>query len=365
MALLVWVMTGLAALALHRLPPRPLLGRDRRRVPRRARRRGPLRADHQRRHDPGQDDTTLLTGLEAIPGAVLGMAVVWFAGVRAARQPHARVTRPRFLAAISTPFDADGAPRPRRLRRAPRVAARDSGWTACSSRARRARACCSRTTRSRRWSSARSRPPAACVVAQVGRPSTRATVRLARARDRARRRRRRRLRAVVLPGHRGRRPRATSWRCSEAAGDTPAFLYNIPRRTVNDLSRGAAGELAEAGYAGMKDSTGDFDRHGVPRRARRPRLRALHGLRAARAARGPAGAAGAVTGLAGARPDLFARWRDALEAGDERRGRARPGRDRGGAQGRSTPRARRSPASSAASPPPSPGYPPAPRPPFA
>jgi hypothetical protein len=35
---------------------------------------------------PGQDDTNLLTGLEAIPGAVLGMAVVWFAGVRGEQQ---------------------------------------------------------------------------------------------------------------------------------------------------------------------------------------------------------------------------------------------------------------------------------------
>ena len=31
---------------------------------------------------PGQSDTDLLTGLEAIPGAVIGMAVVWFVGVR-------------------------------------------------------------------------------------------------------------------------------------------------------------------------------------------------------------------------------------------------------------------------------------------
>ena len=31
---------------------------------------------------PGQNDTTLATGLEAIPGAIAGMAIVWFAGVR-------------------------------------------------------------------------------------------------------------------------------------------------------------------------------------------------------------------------------------------------------------------------------------------
>ena len=35
---------------------------------------------------PGQDDTNLLTGLEAIPGAVIGMAVVWWAGVRSERE---------------------------------------------------------------------------------------------------------------------------------------------------------------------------------------------------------------------------------------------------------------------------------------
>jgi hypothetical protein len=34
---------------------------------------------------PGQDDTNLATALEAIPGGILGMAVVWFAGVRSER----------------------------------------------------------------------------------------------------------------------------------------------------------------------------------------------------------------------------------------------------------------------------------------
>jgi hypothetical protein len=31
---------------------------------------------------PGQSDTHLLTGLEGIPGALLGMGVAWFVGVR-------------------------------------------------------------------------------------------------------------------------------------------------------------------------------------------------------------------------------------------------------------------------------------------
>ena len=31
---------------------------------------------------PGQHDTHLLTGLEAIPGAIIGMGIVWLVGVR-------------------------------------------------------------------------------------------------------------------------------------------------------------------------------------------------------------------------------------------------------------------------------------------
>ncbi len=31
---------------------------------------------------PGQSDTSLLSAVEAIPGAVIGMAVVWLIGVR-------------------------------------------------------------------------------------------------------------------------------------------------------------------------------------------------------------------------------------------------------------------------------------------
>jgi hypothetical protein len=33
-------------------------------------------------HVPGQSDTDLVSAIEAIPGAVIGMAVVWFIGVR-------------------------------------------------------------------------------------------------------------------------------------------------------------------------------------------------------------------------------------------------------------------------------------------
>ena len=35
---------------------------------------------------PGRNDTDLLTGVEAIPGAVIGLAIVYAMGVRAERQ---------------------------------------------------------------------------------------------------------------------------------------------------------------------------------------------------------------------------------------------------------------------------------------
>jgi 4-hydroxy-tetrahydrodipicolinate synthase len=104
----------------------------------------------------------------------------------------------------------------------------------------------------------------------------------------------------------------------EAAGEVPALLYNIPRRTVNDLAPPLLAELADAGFAGMKDSTGDFSRHEAY-------LDALHGrpfelyvgseplvLRSWHR-----GAAGAVTGLASCRPEPFAALRAAVAAGDE------------------------------------------------
>jgi hypothetical protein len=35
---------------------------------------------------PGESETDLLTGVEAIPGAVIGLAITWFLGVRQAEQ---------------------------------------------------------------------------------------------------------------------------------------------------------------------------------------------------------------------------------------------------------------------------------------
>jgi 4-hydroxy-tetrahydrodipicolinate synthase len=155
------------------------------------------------------------------------------------------------------------------------------------------------------------------VIAQIGRPSTRATLALAR----------RALDAgadavaayvpwfypvtqVQLRRH--------FLAVLEAAGDTPAFMYNIPPRTVNDLDPALAGELAAAGFAGMKDSTGDFARHEAYLRAVDGRDFELYTgtepllLRSVRA-----GSTGSISALANCAPELFTGLRDAVAAGDE------------------------------------------------
>jgi 4-hydroxy-tetrahydrodipicolinate synthase len=155
------------------------------------------------------------------------------------------------------------------------------------------------------------------VIAQVGRPGTRATVALAR-------------RALAAGAHAvaayvpwfyplsEEQARAHFLALLEAAGGAPAFLYNIPPRTVNDLAPQLASELARAGFAGMKDSTGDFARHEAY-------LDAVAGVEfelytgseplLVRSVR--AGSAGSINGLSNCLPEAFAALRSALAAGDE------------------------------------------------
>ena len=155
------------------------------------------------------------------------------------------------------------------------------------------------------------------VIAQVGRPSTRATVALAR-------------RALEAGSHAVAayvpwfypvtqvQLRRHFLALLEAAGDAPAFMYNIPPRTVNDLSPELADELAAAGFAGMKDSTGDFARHEAYLRAVDGRRFELYtgtepfALRSMRA-----GSTGTISALANCVPELFTGLRDALARGDE------------------------------------------------
>ena len=155
------------------------------------------------------------------------------------------------------------------------------------------------------------------VIVQVGRPSTRATVALAR-------------RALDAGAHgvaayvpwfypvTDEQVRSHFMALLEAADGEPAFIYNIPPRTVNDLPPSLAGDLARAGFAGMKDSTGDFARH-------QEYLAAVRDVAAFELYTGTEpqlvdavrrGAAGSINGLANCRPELFAALCAALASGE-------------------------------------------------
>jgi 4-hydroxy-tetrahydrodipicolinate synthase len=156
------------------------------------------------------------------------------------------------------------------------------------------------------------------VIAQVGRPSTRATVSLAQ-----------RALAAGADAVGAYVPwfypvtqvqvRAHFLALLEAAGDAPAFVYNIPPRTVNDLEPALAGELARAGFAGLKDSTGDFARHEAYLGAvgSDSDFEVYVGSEPLVLASVRAGSAGTINGLSNCRPELFVALRDAVDAGDD------------------------------------------------
>lgn len=155
------------------------------------------------------------------------------------------------------------------------------------------------------------------VIAHVGRPSTEATIRLAR-------------RAVdtgasvisaVVPYY---YPLTTEQTLRhyrsllEAVTDVPVFAYTIPERTGNQLERETLEALADDGLAGLKDSTKSLDRHlEYLAAAKGHDLQVLMGsdgmvLEALRA-----GAAGSVSALANLRPDLLTRLKRAFVEGRE------------------------------------------------
>ena len=304
---------------------------------------------------PGQNDTTLLTALEAIPGAVLGMAVVWFAGVRAAssRRTASRDARRASSRRSRRRSTTTGWSRPRRVRRARRAGSPRRGLDGVFVAGTTGEgvlleddevaALVERALGARRR-----------VIAQVGRPSTprhgaaRRAARSSSAPTRV---------AAYVPWFypaKDAEARDHFQGLLEAAGDTPAFLYNIPRRTVNDLTPELAGELAAAGFAGMKDSTGDFERHEAYLDVLDgPTSSSTTGSEPLVAARLPARRRGRDHRAGGRPPGAVRR---AARGARGRRRRAPPSSaqaaDRRGQGARSSPRARRSPASSAASPPP-------------
>jgi dihydrodipicolinate synthase/N-acetylneuraminate lyase len=140
------------------------------------------------------------------------------------------------------------------------------------------------------------------VVAHVGRPSTRATQRLIeRAKDAG-------VDGVaaVVPyyyafddGQLVAHFRALI----ETAGETPLFAYTFPARTGNDLSAAALATLAEDGLAGLKDSTGDPQRHAEYLKAA-PGSEIFVGSPSLLLGSLRGGSRGSVAALANLRPDL-------------------------------------------------------------
>ena len=89
----------------------------------------------------------------------------------------------------------------------------------------------------------------------------------------------------------------------ETAGETPLLAYTFPARTGNDLGAAALATLAEDGLAGLKDSTGDPDRH-AEYLAAAPGIEIFVGSPSLllRSLRG--GSRGSVAALANLNPDL-------------------------------------------------------------
>lgn len=105
----------------------------------------------------------------------------------------------------------------------------------------------------------------------------------------------------------------------DAVLGTPAFAYNIPRCTGNDLTIAAARELADAGLRGIKDSTRDADRHRELTELARERDGAFVAFMGSdgliRESFGMGGN-GIVSSIANVAPELVCGLRDALVSGD-------------------------------------------------
>src|SRR5207253_8042916 len=96
------------------------------------------------------------------------------------------------------------------------------------------------------------------VQAHVGRPSTPATVELAR---RALAEGAAAVSAVVPYYYAlGEQEVVSHYRALVAAVDAPVYAYTIPARTGNELPPSAVRELGAEGLAGVKDSTKSLDR---------------------------------------------------------------------------------------------------------
>jgi dihydrodipicolinate synthase/N-acetylneuraminate lyase len=154
------------------------------------------------------------------------------------------------------------------------------------------------------------------VIAQVGRPSTRATAELL---ERAYAAGAAQAAAYVPWFYEAgdAQVRGHFLALLEAAAGRPLLAYTIPKRHVNVLAPAVLGELAAAGLAGMKDSTADPECHEafVAAVAGKP-FRLYTGTDGLVLGALRSGGFGAITAVAAARPDLLAAVGRALDAGD-------------------------------------------------
>lgn len=146
------------------------------------------------------------------------------------------------------------------------------------------------------------------VIVQVGRPSTRATLRLV---ERAHEAGADEI-AVVAPYYYQLGDielRAHYLAALTAAKDMPMFAYNIPSRTVNDLTAALVHDLAQEGLAGIKDSTKSWERHEqyleIQRNHRDQRFAVLMGSDSMTLQALRAGSRGVVSAVANVEPRLF------------------------------------------------------------
>lgn len=158
------------------------------------------------------------------------------------------------------------------------------------------------------------------VLAHVGRPATRETVRLGRKATDAG------ANALVacMPYYYAldERQVVNHYTTLVASTDVQVYAYTIPSRTGNDLSPGAVRVLAGEGLAGLKDSTKSFERHleylEIARGAADPDAFAVFmGSDAMLLDALQAGAAGSVSALANLRPDLLSSLKRAFMEADQ------------------------------------------------
>jgi dihydrodipicolinate synthase/N-acetylneuraminate lyase len=159
--------------------------------------------------------------------------------------------------------------------------------------------------------------PESTVLTQVGRPSTKASVRL--------------LHKVLEIGAHGttavtpyyyeldaERLIAHYAELVRASGDRPLYAYVIPRRAGNDIVPEVARKLADAGLSGIKDSTRSLERHceylkiASDRKSGFEVYMGTDGLALEALQRGSAGIVSAIANVA---PELFLDVRHAVQDG--------------------------------------------------